>query len=173
MTGSLRFFLRTIPLLDFGLWTKLMGEGSGLRIWFPNFGWDLFSNEHLWDTLCSFWSLIPESCVWTIVWVLERVWRGWAWLLPENITQLAFYFLFFCILYSIGFYVLVNIICDTSDLIIFMNVMSESLVWLNFMSTRAFLRSLSFLFEFLFAFPKSRMIWSWKVAKPSHSSKLS
>ena len=175
MTGSLRFFFKNNSA--FGLWTvdKLMGEGSGLMIWFPNFGWDLLSNEHLWYTLCSFLSLIPESCVWTIVRVLQRVRRGWAWLLPDNITQLAFYFLFivFVFFYSIGFHVLVNIICDTSDLINFMNVMSESLVWLNFMSTRAFLRSLSFLFEFLFAFPKSRMIWSWKVAKPSHSSKLS
>ena len=90
----LGFFSRTIPLLDFGLWTKLMGEGSGLMIWFPNFGWDLFSNEHLWYALCSFLSLIPESCVWTIVRVLQRVRRGWAWLLPDNITQLAFYFLF-------------------------------------------------------------------------------
>ena len=104
MTGSLRFFLRTIPLLDFGLWTKLMGEGSGLRIWFPNFGWDLFSNEHLWDTLCSFWSLIPESCVWTIVWVLERVWRGWAWLLPDNVTQLAFSFLFIVFVFCTPLY---------------------------------------------------------------------
>ena len=176
MTGSLKFFFKNNSA--FGLWTVDKTHGWRIRVndmsskfWVRSFQQRASMVHFVFFYITDTWELCLNNCASASA-SAERLGLAPPWQYYSACVLFSFYC--FSIFYSIGFHVLVNIICDTSDLINFMNVMSESLVWLNFMSTRAFLRSLSFLFEFLFAFPKSRMIWSWKVAiKPSHSSKLS